>query len=215
MDASNNLIGTGGYLNAHWTYNDPNTQTNGPAQITTPQSVDWFYHGTPNPSVYGWSANGPTSDWIAINANTAQNGNVNDNSEPNPGAPYTFSRSFIVTGEPVGSLFHRRRWGIDDEGTLSLNGNTISTLTNANAYIPNDWSSLTSFTIPAGDLQTGLNTFTITMTFADNEDEAVRFEGTVSGDVSDVPEPSALVRICSLLGTLGIGLAWWRRRKAA
>ncbi len=214
LDGSNNLIATGGTPDAHWTYNDPNTVTNGPAQITTPTSADWFNPGPPPPNgpFYGWAANGITSDWIAINASTARNGNVNDSYEPNPGVPYSFSRTFLVTGPTV--TLTDGAWGIDDEGTLSLNGHLISTLNNANASDPsNDWASLTPVAFPVSDLQAGLNTLTITMTYADNEFEAVRFQGTLSGDVSNVPEPTAII-VWSLLGGLGISIGWWRRRKA-
>jgi formylglycine-generating enzyme len=36
-----------------------------------------------------------------------------------------------------------------------------------------------------------------------------------SGEDGTVPEPSGLIVFCSLFGTLGIGLAWRRRRKTA
>ena len=67
LDASGNLITTGGVNDANWTVNDtshdPGVTT--PAKVVTPSNADWYS---------GWVANGPNSDWIAWDPNTSANG---------------------------------------------------------------------------------------------------------------------------------------------
>jgi hypothetical protein len=46
------------------------------------------------------------------------------------------------------------------------------------------------------------------------QDDCVIDYATLTLDVAPIPEPSTLI-IWSLLGSLGIGFGWWRRRKAA
>jgi len=77
----------------------------------------------------------------------------------------------------------------------------------------------------AGLFQIGTNTVTISGAqgelwlgfnddFTTNDIEDNSGSVTVNVDVSAIPEPSALI-VWSLLGTLAVGLGWWRRRKAA
>ena len=151
LDCSNLLITTGGTNDCHWTVNG------NPAQVVAPDNADWYW---------GWPSDGPNSDWIAINANTASNGP----------APYSFDLVFDLSGSSLSVVSLSGLWTLDDTGTLSLNGHQIAAL--SGAYL-----ALYPFSVPAGSpffLQ-GVNTLTITMTSTDNYLDAVRLEGTVSG----------------------------------
>jgi len=118
LDSSGNLIGSGGQNDANWTVQQ--IGGTGPAQTVFPGNADWFG---------GWAPNGPNSDWIARDANNCCNGP----------APYSFSRIFNLSSGDVSNVSISGSWAIDDQGTLSLNGNTIATLGNG------QWGSLSAF----------------------------------------------------------------------
>jgi hypothetical protein len=163
LDASGNLITTGGQVDTNWTVQEQGGGV-GAAQIVTSSSPD--YYGP-------WVPNGPNSDWVARNANVANNGP----------APYTFYRTFDLTGYDLATVSIAGSWTIDDVGTLSLNGNQISTLG------VGQWNTLNPFSVAAGSpfLNQGLNTLAITMTVADQSLDAVRLEGTLTGLPSTPP----------------------------
>ena len=104
------LIGSGGVADGNWTVQEANGST-AAAQTVFPGNADF------NP---GWPANGPTSDWIARNASTAQQG----------AAPYTFTRTFDLTGFNLAEVYLAGDWNVDVSGTLALNGHTLDTETN-------------------------------------------------------------------------------------
>ena len=180
LDGSGTLQTTGGAPDANWTVVDPVATPPSQAQVVASSSADFYS---------GWVANGPNSDWIAANADITNNGP----------APYTFTRTFDLTGyDSTSASLTGGMWTIDDGGTLALNGNTLSTLGSGN------WGSLHSFTAPSTDFVPGINTLTITITSSDQYEEGVRLEGnlTVSPLRSGVPEPSTGVLLLSGLGLL-------------
>jgi len=159
LDCSNKLITTGGQQDCHWTVKG------NPAQVVAPGNADWSPW---------WTSDGPNSDWIAINANNCCNGP----------APYTFNLTFDLSGYNLATVSLSGLWAIDDQGTLSLNGNTIATLAQLYSY------PFHSFSVPAGSpfFKQGSNTLSITMTWDDNDLEGVRLEGTLTGS-SATPAP--------------------------
>jgi hypothetical protein len=169
LDASNNLLTTGGALDAHWIVQEQAGGT-GAAQVVVPSSADW------GPT---WVNDGPNSNWIARNANVTDNGP----------APYTFSTTFNLTGSNLAQVSLAGSWTIDDGGTLNLNGNQIGSLSRG------AWVTLNPFSVAAGSpfLNQGLNTLSITITDSDRGLEGVRLEGLVMGVAGAVPEPSTLV----------------------
>jgi hypothetical protein len=186
LDGSDNRILVGGAVDAHWTVPPLGTATG-------PQTV---FPGNADSGFPDWIANGPSSDWIARDANTADQG----------ATPYTFSRTFNLTGFDLSTVSISGSWTLDDVGELRLNGNLLGTLSGT------PWFSFHPFSVPAGSpfLNQGLNTLTITITSSDRFLEGVRLEGTLTGTI--VPEPSALALLA--LGTFGLLGRAWRRRSA-
>lgn len=188
LDAGSNLITTDLGCDAHW------TQTAGPApscanskgQVVMTSDADWYG---------GWLADGSSSNWITSNAQTTANGS------PLP----SYQIQFYLTNT-VGATFSGS-WAIDDVGTISLNGTQIAALGSG------AWGGLSPIGgNPAADLQAGLNTLTITMTNSDDFLEAVRFEGSVTGNgasfsaPSGVPEPASVLLLLTGAGALLTGL---------
>lgn len=177
LDASGNLITSDLGCDAHWTVTGSGACSGGAAQVVMPGDADWYG---------GWPANGPNSAAITRNASVQDNGN------PLP----TFSVNFYLADTTGASL--SGSWGIDDGGYIALNGNTLAT--GGCCISMSGVSSSTGFV-------TGLNTLSIVMTSTDDFLEGVRFEGSVSGDLT--PEPGTI-----LLFATGLGGLIWRRRLA-
>ena len=155
LNASNTLITAGGTQDGHWIVDQQGGGT-APAEVVASNNADYFG---------SWVANGPNSAWIARKASTGQQGS----------APYAFTRTFDLTGIDLTTVSISGSWAIDDTGTLSLNGNQIST---ASAQY-----SLKAFSVPVGSafFKPGVNSLTITMTSSDNNMDGVRLEGSVTG----------------------------------
>jgi hypothetical protein len=172
LDGSGNVQTAGDSIDAHWQYSNSffNPST-GQAKVVAPNNTDW---------TTGWLADGTDSSWIAPDPDASDNGP----------APYTFNFAFDVSGYDLASLsISNGMWAIDDVGTVSLNGNILSSLN----YF--SFSSLTAFSAPSSDFIAGINTLTITMTGNDRFSEGVRLQGTVTGVLT--PEPGNLVLLIS------------------
>lgn len=190
LDASNTLISSGGQSDAHWTVSEQTGGT-GAAQTVFPNNADWFG---------GWASNGPNSDWITRNANVNNNGP----------APYTFTRTFDLTGLDPSTASITGSWAIDDMGTLDLNGHPISVL------LAGAWGGLTVFAVPMGSpfFNSGLNSLNITITLDDQNLEGVRLEGTLSANPSTAtvtPLPSSVWGGLLLLPVIAVMRLRWRQ----
>jgi hypothetical protein len=181
LDSSGNLITADPTADANWT--SPSAAA---ALPVFPNDADWYG---------GWLGNGPNSDWIARDDNTAANGTG------------TYTRLFNLAGFNVSTAAISGFWAIDDSGHVALNGKTIASLP-AGA-----WGALTAFSDSnSADFLPGVNTLTITIDASDNFLEAVRMEGSVTAQAgSPVPEPSSLALFW--LGACLVGGYAWRRRQ--
>ncbi len=164
LDCSNNLIAAGGTSDCHWTVTPPQGAT-APAQTVYLGNGDWSGR---------WASDGPNSTWIAVNGLTTFQ----------PAAPYSFNLAFDLSGCNLSTVSLSGLWTIDDEGSLSLNGNQIAYLGTGSE------TSLYSFAVTAGSpfLNQGLNTLTLTITSSDRIWDGARLEGTLTGMLC-VPAP--------------------------
>ncbi len=115
-----------------------------------------------------WAADDSNSQWIGVHNTVSQ-----------PEAPYTFTTTFSLTN-PASALLSLY-WGIDDDGTLALNGTPIAT--------GNGIYTLQSVNVggSSGLFVTGTNTLTVTMTSSDQQWDGIRVVGTVSEQSSSTP----------------------------
>jgi hypothetical protein len=186
LDNTNTVISSGDVADAYWT-----ASANGGAALTVfPNNADWFG---------GWVANSSQSDWIANNPNVTDQGPT----------PYTFTRTFDLTGVNLSTVSLSGGWTLDDQGTLDLNGNNLGTLGDGN------WGSLSSFSALGTDgfFNQGVNTLTMTITDSDRFLEGVDLQGTLTGRSLGAPEPSPLLGL--LIPTLFVGVLALRRRAPA
>jgi hypothetical protein len=148
LDASDALINVGNSPDAHWTVDQSLRGPTAPAKVVTAADADGAFVG------YAWAADGPLSNWIAIDPTTINNA---------PFLPVTYYRTFNLLASDLATATISGVWGIDDGGDLKLNGNLVSSLVN-------DYTASTPFLVPSGSsfFVPGLNTLTITMTNSDN-----------------------------------------------
>ena len=175
---------SGGLADALWTVTGATGESGThPAETVFPNDADFGINPAGGTCGVGtnWLCNDSSSDWIAFNPLSSANGNG------------TYSTTFDLSSLVLSTAILSGSWTVDDAGTLSVNGHTISTLTSGDP-----WTSLHSFTVPNADLLPGVNTITMQITSSDNFLEGVRLNGSVTGTAT--PEPG-------LLGLLGLGMA--------
>ncbi len=158
--ASSSVPGTplaGGAADTNWTVSGPALPSANPV-VLSPARVNG-----------SWQADDSNSQWISVQDSVTQ-----------PAAPFTFTTTFTVTNPATAML--NLTWGIDNTGTLALNGTPI-------AY-GNNLVSLQNVNIggSSGLLVNGVNTLTITMTSSDRSYDAVRLVGTVSQQSTTAPD---------------------------
>jgi hypothetical protein len=187
-------VNGGGQLDANWTVEQVTGSAgsfvlNGvqaAAQVVVQSSADWYG---------GWVANGPNSNWIARNVAITDNGPIGT----------TYNLNFNLTGYNLSTVSIAGAWTIDDDGTLSLNGHLLSTLSDGS------WTQLNTFSVATGSsfFNPGLNTLTMTEGATDDFLEGARLEGTLTGVSAVTPEPGSLA--LSLIATFGLLGYGWRR----
>jgi hypothetical protein len=129
----------------------------------------------------------------------------------------TFTLNFTVS-DPSTATIANGFWTIDDGGTLSLNGVTLSSLS------PGDWASLHPFSTVPAEFVAGLNVLTIQEVNSDALVGGARLEGEIVGggtvtlaalappaigSGSGIPETSTWTMM--LAGFAGLGYAALRR----
>jgi hypothetical protein len=188
---------TDGAVDPHWTYTQGSTTSS--ALVANNPGVDFFNGfccgGGP------WTPDTSTSSWLVDNISSPQSG----------GNPLSFQTTFDLTGLNPLTAVISGAWGIDDGGSLFLNGHLVSSLPGQNA---SHWdnASLTPFldgTI--GDFLPGLNTLAIVFDTNDNAFEGVnvRVSGAADPLAGATPLPAALPLFATGLGIVG----WLSRRR--
>lgn len=178
LDSSGNLQTAGDLLDANWTIVGGDNMKNG-ASVGQAFTVD-----STNPD-WGafWQTNGPNSSWIAQDPDNSANGNM------------TATRTFNLTSAQLATAtFANLGVSLDDQGYVTLNGITVvDNLSWGNS------GALTTFSIDPSDLVAGTNVLQIVEDNSDNNEEGVRFEGTVQS----VPEPKSIFVIGMGIAVLG------------
>ncbi len=154
LDASGNLITANNTNDGHWVVVPNGSSTAQPLQVVGPGDTGWYNY---------WLANGPGSDWVAINPNSTTGNTLG-----------TYSTTFNLTGYSLTNLCLVGGVGIDDYGTLLLNGNAIT------AQIGSSGSLYPlMIPLPVGDLNAGLNTLSLQWGTTDNSYEAFRLQASI------------------------------------
>ena len=155
LDSSGNIQHKGGSLDANWTVTGAVNPLNPPnAYVVAPGDGDWW----PN-----YIGNGAYSSWIAANPFDAHGNGL-----------MTFTDTFNVTTPSTAEIIGGA-WTIDDQGTLSLNGHLLSTLSFR------DWTHLHAFSTTASDFVAGTNTLTMQVTRTDINLDGARLRGWLVG----------------------------------
>jgi hypothetical protein len=191
FDISGNPLAAGS-VDPWWTLDhNPVDQTHN-AYFIAPGTGNWWpgYIGNTNAAVFSGSG------WISTDASSSYNGP----------APYTFSMTFSLAGFDLNTVSIAGLWSIADGGALAINGFVVDTLDQSTG----PWGTMHSYTInnPSYLLQ-GTNVISMTVQQSDQYYEAARFEGTLTGTQTAIPEPSNWL----LVGSGVLGLAGVLRRK--
>jgi hypothetical protein len=172
FNASGQLITTNNTADANWvvyttgitstpsegTFGSPASGTAQPLLTVGPGNADWYGY---------WVANGPSSDWVAINPNSASGNSY--------GLYYT---TFNIAGSVPANLCLVGAMGVDDNGLLAINGTAIT----GNVYFwsSGGYSSLYPLNIPiSSDLVVGQNVLALGWGSVDNSADGFRLKATI------------------------------------
>jgi len=160
LDATGNVITTGGTPDPHWTVLPSGASTPQTAYVVAPGEGGW----SSNWSYYGY-ADGPQSSVITVNPNAAQG-------DPNS----TYSTTFNLTGYSLNNLCLVGAVQGDPYGTLLLNGIAI---TATNQFF--GWEGLTpiSIALQASGLNPGANTLSYQLASSWDGYEGFRLQGSI------------------------------------
>ena len=151
-------------------------------------------------ALYSSEVTTPTSQWVWDATSTTQSQTL------------SFQFLFDLTGYDASTASLTGLWGVDNAGSVLLNGNLISSL--PNPTLVSNFSSLTAILVNAGSsyFLPGANSLVFSL-FNDAPPAAFRAAVTVSADAAAVPIPAALPLFAAGLGAMGF-MGWRRKRKA-
>jgi hypothetical protein len=136
-----------------------------------------------------WVDGGSGGRWIAPGPSETSA------SQTNGAGPFGYTETFTITADEVADTADVvGSFACDNDCTLTLNGNTVATLTGTGQFL-----SLTGFTIDTSFFVAGLNTLEVSVTNAVNTPTGAIVEITTD-TISTAPEPGAF-------GFIGLGLA--------
>jgi hypothetical protein len=119
---------------------------------------------------------------------------------------YDFTFTFDLTGFDASTASLEGLWGVDNSGTVDLNGTEVSFLD----FGYPAFQTLTAFTDAGATFLDGINTLTF---HATNEGGPGAFRASVSVEAAPVPLPASLPLLGAALA--GLGYAATRRKRNA
>src|SRR5450759_4762412 len=167
--ASTGVLLADGAVDSHYKLvasSDPN--------FAGPNAVTVYSNAFPIPP---WTANGPNSKWIGPRADAGV-GN-------SPGT-YTYRTTFDLTGLNVVTARLAGQWASDNEGVMKLNGNTVSTSSEASftGWVP--------FTINTGFVA-GINTLDLVVTIGPPDANPTRLRVEIAGTATALSAPAVVL----------------------
>jgi hypothetical protein len=151
--------------------------------------------GSSDPHYYDTTLNAPGVvlsslwfQWLPDDAHSAWIGWVDNPFPGNYGEYFNFEITFDLTGYDPSTASLVGTWAADQWGTISLNGQTVASVSDGNWNVAND-PNLNAFSITSGFVS-GVNRLDFSVDFYDGYD-GLRVE-PMTLTVAPVPEPSAL-----------------------
>jgi hypothetical protein len=176
-----------GAVDPNYTLTTSADATNGPGPAV--------YAGNPIPSP--WLADNATSQWDTPNPNGNANLAV---------GTYVYTQTFTLA-PGFGTAMLSGQWATDNEATMMLNGNLVSTTPSTAA----SFQTFTPFSTSTGFV-TGTNTLTFSVNNSGASPNPSGLRVEISGSTNAVPEPTSLACVGAGLIALG-GIA--RRLRAS
>ena len=185
LDASGNVITTGGAPDPHWTVTPSGATAPQTAYVVAPGEGGW----SPNWSYYGY-ADGPSASVITVNPNAAQ------------GYPEsTYSTTFNLSSYNLNNLCLVGAVQGDPYGTLLLNGTAI---TNTNQFYP--WEGMTAIGIPLPSAMLNQTANTLSYQLASGWDgyEGIRIQAIIETCGASLTGGLSLVSSTPASGLTGV-----------